>query len=310
MLDDLNAALPTDASAASQGDDELRAIKEKLKQWAAVSLITGSGLLKVHGATGPANAYVVTDTTLALSGGNPLTNQHLIVSIPASNTGACTIQINNGVAGNAVAVKKNFNAPLVSGDLVTGQIVLVVFDGTNWQLISQTGNAEVLPLSRLVQVVTSSFHTAFAAVGGTYTSWAQGSAIPTWDKGKEVPLLQVSITPKFSTSSLRIKLGGIGVAASDSNNSSNFQYAVFRDPSGSSEAILAGIKAMTNQFRTNFYVEGVVPSNSTAATTFKVRISSNSSDSHVALNSSDTAGATQLYGTASKTFLTIEEYLT
>jgi hypothetical protein len=49
-----------------------------------------------------------------------------------ANTGASTLNVNGG---GAVAIKKNGGTPLASGDITSGQIVAVVFDGTNWQIL-------------------------------------------------------------------------------------------------------------------------------------------------------------------------------
>ena len=53
-----------------------------------------------------------------------------------ANTGACNILI------NALAQKdlfKKHDQELISGDIEVGQIVVAIFDGTQWQMISQLG---------------------------------------------------------------------------------------------------------------------------------------------------------------------------
>lgn len=52
------------------------------------------------------------------------------------NTGAATLDV-NGLG--AIAIVKNQNAPLVTGDIIAGEMVSVIFDGTNFQMISGGG---------------------------------------------------------------------------------------------------------------------------------------------------------------------------
>lgn len=50
-----------------------------------------------------------------------------------ANTGAATLNVN---ALGAKAIKKNYNSDLTDGDIIAGQVVGVVYDGTNFQLIN------------------------------------------------------------------------------------------------------------------------------------------------------------------------------
>lgn len=51
------------------------------------------------------------------------------------NTGAATLNVN---ALGAKTIKKNYNTDLSDGDIVANQLVTVIYDGTNFQLISPT----------------------------------------------------------------------------------------------------------------------------------------------------------------------------
>lgn len=60
-----------------------------------------------------------------------------------ANTGAASLNANNlGV----IPIKKNYNSDLATGDIVANQIVEVVYDGTNFQLLSLVGLANYLAL--------------------------------------------------------------------------------------------------------------------------------------------------------------------
>lgn len=88
--------------------------------------------------TGAANAYAV-----ALSPVPTLVAGSVVVfkSLNA-NTGASTLAVNGG---SAKAIKKNVSSALASGDILAGQIVVVVYDGTNFQMAG--GGGVTLPIA-------------------------------------------------------------------------------------------------------------------------------------------------------------------
>jgi hypothetical protein len=53
-----------------------------------------------------------------------------------ANTGAATINIS---ALGAKSIVKNGTTPLSAGDIVSGAIIQIVYDGTNFQLIGASG---------------------------------------------------------------------------------------------------------------------------------------------------------------------------
>jgi len=57
-----------------------------------------------------------------------------------ANTGAATINVN---ALGAKPIKKQHDKDLVTGDIESGQIVKLIYDGTNFQMQSQLGNSSV-----------------------------------------------------------------------------------------------------------------------------------------------------------------------
>ena len=78
--------------------------------------------------TGSSNAYVVTtgDSLTSLT-----TGMKFVLKLNHSNTGAATLNV-DGIG--AVAIKKNITTDVANGDLQSGAIVTVVFDGTNFVL--------------------------------------------------------------------------------------------------------------------------------------------------------------------------------
>lgn len=58
-----------------------------------------------------------------------------------ANTGAATLNVNSL---GAKTIKKNYNQDLTTGDIVANQIIEVIYDGTNFQLLSHPSNAFTL----------------------------------------------------------------------------------------------------------------------------------------------------------------------
>lgn len=82
--------------------------------------------------TGAANAYVV-----ALSPAPTIAAGSTIVFKAANaNTGPSTIAVNGG---SAASIKKQGSTALASGDISAGQIVILVYDGANFQLVTLAG---------------------------------------------------------------------------------------------------------------------------------------------------------------------------
>lgn len=80
--------------------------------------------------TGSTNAYVLTPSP-ARTGYT--TGEMFVIKASFSNTAAATINI-SGLG--AKAIKKNTGDDLQANDILSGQIVLLVYDGTNFQLVS------------------------------------------------------------------------------------------------------------------------------------------------------------------------------
>jgi len=90
-------------------------------------------------AAGPVNfgadaeatdAYVITLTGVAAYA----TGMTITFSANTANTGACSLNVNSL---GAKTIKKLHDQDLVNGDIEAGQIVVVVYDGTNFQMTSQ-----------------------------------------------------------------------------------------------------------------------------------------------------------------------------
>lgn len=99
-------------------------------------------------STGSANAYVVAYTPIPTA---YATGQRFTFKANFSNTSTVTVNVNSL---GAKAVKKLDGATaLVANDIINGQIVLIEYDGTNFQMLSPTGT--------LPNVAPTSFNNAF-----------------------------------------------------------------------------------------------------------------------------------------------------
>lgn len=97
--------------------------------------VVQSNALTYAAAGGVADAYTV---TLAPAIAAYTTGQLLTFRANAANTGSSTVNVNGlGVK----TIKKNGDQDLAADDIKNGQIVTVIYDGTNFQMVSHLGNA-------------------------------------------------------------------------------------------------------------------------------------------------------------------------
>ncbi|OPY00362.1 MAG: hypothetical protein A4E60_02350 [Syntrophorhabdus sp. PtaB.Bin047] len=94
--------------------------------------IDGEGALAYAADTGEANAYIA---ALSPALDAYITGMPVCFKVGNANTGASTIDINDL---GAKTIKKNGNEELTVGDILAGQIVTVVYDGTNFQIMGVT----------------------------------------------------------------------------------------------------------------------------------------------------------------------------
>lgn len=78
--------------------------------------------------TGVVNAYVVSGVP------DPIVGTVYFVLISNTNTLASTLKVN---AGAPTAITKNGTTPLAGGELVAGAIVIISWDGTQFQLVGK-----------------------------------------------------------------------------------------------------------------------------------------------------------------------------
>lgn len=77
--------------------------------------------------------------------------QKFIFKANTANTGACTLNVN---ALGAKTIKKNADEDLEDGDIKAGAIVVVIYDGTNFQMMTQQSS---MPTTALLEEMTTFF---------------------------------------------------------------------------------------------------------------------------------------------------------
>ena len=83
--------------------------------------------------TGSANAYVAAVSPVA-----PVAvGTRIYVKCIHANTGASTLTLTGWNGGTAKAITKNGTTALAGAEISANQIVQLVWDGTEWQMISQ-----------------------------------------------------------------------------------------------------------------------------------------------------------------------------
>jgi hypothetical protein len=103
----------------------------------------------------------------------------------AANTGAVQLNV-NGLGLKAIT--KNFNSPLAANDIKNGQLVTVMYDGTNFQMLSQLGQAGSSGLSfqsaKRIFVTSTSYNGNLGGIAGADTKCttraAAASLTGTW----------------------------------------------------------------------------------------------------------------------------------
>lgn len=100
----------------------------------AVALLTAALLTfdtssALYADTGVANAYVITPGTITA----PTTGMKLRFKAAHANTAASTLALG---AGATKAITKNGTSALAGAEISANQVVEVVYDGTQWQLVS------------------------------------------------------------------------------------------------------------------------------------------------------------------------------
>ena len=147
--------------------------------------VDGAGALDYAAAGGSNNAYTLT-LSPALAAHIP--GMPIRFKANHANTGAATININSL---GAVALKKNYNQALAANNILSGQIVTIIYDGTNYQGIGLADTLSAL-LSAKGDLVYASLANTLArlAIGSTGQHLFVNAAgeLPVWGNAYKLAL--------------------------------------------------------------------------------------------------------------------------
>lgn len=147
-----------------------------------------------------------TDTYVATYRPAPTVYQvglRVLIKFTNANTGAATLNL-NGLG--AKAIKKNVSEALSTGDIESGQMFLLAYDGENFQLIGGSG-----------------------AVQETFSTLSFASTVE-WDQAnKQTPLAKVSATTNFTLSMTNVKSGANGILKITVNTASAITITLDED---------------------------------------------------------------------------------
>jgi hypothetical protein len=132
-----------------------------------------------------------------------------------ANTGAATLNINSI---GAKAITKNGTTALAAGDIASGAVAEVVYDGTQFQLIS------AIPISSLslpVSVANGGTGLTSAGTSGNVltsngTAWVSSAPV----SGKVLQVINASLGSNFSTTSSSMVDSGLSLSITPSSTSS------------------------------------------------------------------------------------------
>jgi hypothetical protein len=98
--------------------------------------------------TGTANTYVVSQSPAP----TVVAGSVVVFKALHANTGASTLNLN---AGGPIPITKNGTSALAGGEIAAGQIIFVTFDGTEYQIINDTGGGGGSGITQLTGDVTA-----------------------------------------------------------------------------------------------------------------------------------------------------------
>lgn len=130
--------------------------------------IGGDGKLTTD--TGAADAYVVAPSP------NDATNHYgmqVVFKAAHTNTGASTLNAGGGVA----PIKRNDGSALSAGDIVANAYYAVVFDGTNWVMISPVSSQSAVPSGSVMPFAGAAAPAGYLLCDGTSYSAATYAAL-------------------------------------------------------------------------------------------------------------------------------------
>ena len=163
----------------------------------------------------------------------------IIFKANTANTGACTLNVN---AIGAIAIKKAHDQDLADGDIEAGQLVIAVFDGTLFQMISPVAAATAIPVkATAAEINTGTDDAKFITALGL-----RGSALLNLPSGQ---LINGKIVPSVASNNLTVAIKGM-----DGNDPSATNPVFVRI--GDTIKVLTAALSVTKNAGTNWFASG------------------------------------------------------
>lgn len=146
----------------------------------------GSGVVAIDGAimygadAGASDDYAITVTGVSAYA----SGQIFSFKANTANTGAATLNVNSL---GAKTIKKNYNSDLATNDILANQLVTVIYDGTNFQMLSPVANTTTVPVDGW-HAVSDSWSYASAS-----TVTVPSGAAALYTKGDRVKFTQTTV---------------------------------------------------------------------------------------------------------------------
>ncbi len=193
--------------------------------------------------TGAADAYAIATNPVITA---YAAGQVFIFKATNASTGASTLAV-CGLA-SPKTIKKNHDVDLVAGDIEAGQVVVVVYDGTNMQMVSPIGNSPASLYQLLSNIDTTT------TLGTSDTKYPSQKAVKTYVDTEIATTMRTSkngsVSLNYSTyESVKTFAHGLGVTPKKisvliSGGPTNGQYAMgFWGPSGQASLSFRGTGA-------------------------------------------------------------------
>lgn len=170
---------------------------------------TISAPLACVAASGSGTTYTCTTSPAFLPGvGNIIQLQ-----VDVANTGAATLNV-NAHGAKAMTKQGGTNTALVANDLVAGQDTIFVYDGTNWQMQGQLGNAASGGLPTGLTFVSPTFTISSATNGNGVLGLAGNTSGVATITAPAVA--GTSGNPFVFSNAIQVPTGGAGIVQSSS----------------------------------------------------------------------------------------------
>src|SRR5436190_1467482 len=108
--------------------------------WVSTASAQGPATRSAGGCIAASSSGTTYTCSFTADPGTYVTHQAYFVTVDIANTGAATWNVNSHGAKSVVKVIGGVATALAANDIRAGQEILLVYDGVNFQILSQLGN--------------------------------------------------------------------------------------------------------------------------------------------------------------------------